>query len=129
MPECRQCGSYLSRKTGLCSAIRATQGRGVMPDGNLAVLARRPAARWRRDPRRGDVLIFPGGPRSACHGRILGDVMPRKAMSCPGKVSDEQMLIDCIAPQLNPEHAIGDKLSMSPRHTAGISGDKIHCTS
>ncbi len=32
-PECRQCKSCLSRKTNLCTAIRATQGRGVMPDG------------------------------------------------------------------------------------------------
>src|SRR5437764_15250707 len=29
-PECRQCPSCLSRKTNLCTAIRATQGRGVM---------------------------------------------------------------------------------------------------
>jgi S-(hydroxymethyl)glutathione dehydrogenase/alcohol dehydrogenase len=33
-PECRQCKSCLSRKTNLCTAIRATQGRGVMPDGS-----------------------------------------------------------------------------------------------
>jgi S-(hydroxymethyl)glutathione dehydrogenase / alcohol dehydrogenase len=32
-PECRACKSCLSRKTNLCTAIRATQGRGVMPDG------------------------------------------------------------------------------------------------
>src|SRR3989440_12136676 len=32
-PECRQCKSFLSRKTNLCTAIRATQGKGVMPDG------------------------------------------------------------------------------------------------
>jgi S-(hydroxymethyl)glutathione dehydrogenase / alcohol dehydrogenase len=32
-PECRGCKSCLSRKTNLCTAIRATQGRGVMPDG------------------------------------------------------------------------------------------------
>jgi S-(hydroxymethyl)glutathione dehydrogenase/alcohol dehydrogenase len=32
-PECRECESCLSRKTNLCTAIRATQGRGVMPDG------------------------------------------------------------------------------------------------
>src|SRR5712672_2097702 len=31
-PECRQCPSCLSRKTNLCTAIRATQGKGVMPD-------------------------------------------------------------------------------------------------
>jgi S-(hydroxymethyl)glutathione dehydrogenase/alcohol dehydrogenase len=32
-PECRQCRSCLSRKTNLCTAIRATQGKGLMPDG------------------------------------------------------------------------------------------------
>ena len=32
-PECRQCASCLSGKTNLCTAIRATQGQGVMPDG------------------------------------------------------------------------------------------------
>ncbi|SEJ26942.1 S-(hydroxymethyl)glutathione dehydrogenase/class III alcohol dehydrogenase [Nitrosomonas eutropha] len=32
-PECRECKSCLSRKTNLCQAIRATQGRGLMPDG------------------------------------------------------------------------------------------------
>ena len=32
-PECRQCRSCLSGKTNLCTAIRATQGKGVMPDG------------------------------------------------------------------------------------------------
>ncbi|MBK6690136.1 MAG: S-(hydroxymethyl)glutathione dehydrogenase/class III alcohol dehydrogenase [Deltaproteobacteria bacterium] len=32
-PECRGCKSCLSRKTNLCTAIRATQGKGVMPDG------------------------------------------------------------------------------------------------
>ncbi len=32
-PECRQCESCLSGKTNLCTAIRATQGQGVMPDG------------------------------------------------------------------------------------------------
>src|SRR5689334_21532479 len=32
-PECRGCKSCLSRKTHLCTAIRATQGKGLMPDG------------------------------------------------------------------------------------------------
>jgi S-(hydroxymethyl)glutathione dehydrogenase/alcohol dehydrogenase len=32
-PECRQCKTCLSRRSNLCTAIRATQGRGVMPDG------------------------------------------------------------------------------------------------
>src|SRR5687767_7523859 len=32
-PECRACKACLSRKTNLCTAIRATQGKGVMPNG------------------------------------------------------------------------------------------------
>ena len=32
-PECRQCEYCLSQKTNLCQAIRATQGKGLMPDG------------------------------------------------------------------------------------------------
>ena len=31
-PECRQCKFCLPRKTNLCQSIRATQGRGLMPD-------------------------------------------------------------------------------------------------
>jgi S-(hydroxymethyl)glutathione dehydrogenase/alcohol dehydrogenase len=33
-PECRACEYCLSRKTNLCITLRATQGRGVMPDGS-----------------------------------------------------------------------------------------------
>jgi S-(hydroxymethyl)glutathione dehydrogenase / alcohol dehydrogenase len=33
IPECRNCPSCLSGRTNLCTAIRETQGRGVMPDG------------------------------------------------------------------------------------------------
>ncbi|MPY71605.1 MAG: S-(hydroxymethyl)glutathione dehydrogenase/class III alcohol dehydrogenase [Alphaproteobacteria bacterium] len=33
IPECRQCKSCTSGKTNLCTAIRDTQGRGLMPDG------------------------------------------------------------------------------------------------
>jgi len=32
-PECRNCPSCLSRKTNLCTAIRSTQGQGLMPNG------------------------------------------------------------------------------------------------
>jgi len=32
-PECRGCKTCLSRKSNLCTAIRATQGKGLMPDG------------------------------------------------------------------------------------------------
>src|SRR3954447_13348661 len=31
-PECRECKFCLSRKTNLCQSIRATQGKGLMPD-------------------------------------------------------------------------------------------------
>ncbi len=33
-PECRACKFCLSGKTNLCQAIRATQGKGLMPDGS-----------------------------------------------------------------------------------------------
>jgi S-(hydroxymethyl)glutathione dehydrogenase/alcohol dehydrogenase len=33
IPECRQCKACLSRKTNLCTSIRATQGKGLLPDG------------------------------------------------------------------------------------------------
>jgi S-(hydroxymethyl)glutathione dehydrogenase / alcohol dehydrogenase len=32
-PECRACKTCLSKKSNLCTAIRATQGKGLMPDG------------------------------------------------------------------------------------------------
>jgi S-(hydroxymethyl)glutathione dehydrogenase/alcohol dehydrogenase len=32
-PECRACKTCLSQRSNLCTAIRATQGQGVMPDG------------------------------------------------------------------------------------------------
>jgi S-(hydroxymethyl)glutathione dehydrogenase/alcohol dehydrogenase len=33
-PECRECDYCLNPKTNLCQAIRATQGKGLMPDGS-----------------------------------------------------------------------------------------------
>lgn len=33
VPECRQCEYCLNPKTNLCQAVRATQGKGLMPDG------------------------------------------------------------------------------------------------
>ncbi|HEY6394841.1 MAG TPA: S-(hydroxymethyl)glutathione dehydrogenase/class III alcohol dehydrogenase, partial [Candidatus Binataceae bacterium] len=33
VPECRNCPACVSGKTNLCTAVRETQGRGVMPDG------------------------------------------------------------------------------------------------
>jgi S-(hydroxymethyl)glutathione dehydrogenase/alcohol dehydrogenase len=48
-PECRQCKSCLSRRTNLCTAIRATQGQGLMPDGT---------SRFSCDGGQGDNTIF-----------------------------------------------------------------------
>jgi hypothetical protein len=49
-PECRQCPSCLSRKTNLCTAIRATQGQGLMPDGTsrFSPTARNCTTTWAR---------------------------------------------------------------------------------
>ena len=33
VPECRECEYCLNPKTNLCQAVRATQGKGLMPDG------------------------------------------------------------------------------------------------
>ncbi len=33
-PECRQCKTCLSQRSNLCTSIRATQGKGMMPDGS-----------------------------------------------------------------------------------------------
>ena len=33
IPECRECKRCKSRKTNLCGATKATQGKGLMPDG------------------------------------------------------------------------------------------------
>jgi S-(hydroxymethyl)glutathione dehydrogenase/alcohol dehydrogenase len=33
IPECKECKFCKSGKTNLCSVVRATQGKGVMPDG------------------------------------------------------------------------------------------------
>jgi S-(hydroxymethyl)glutathione dehydrogenase/alcohol dehydrogenase len=38
-PECRECRYCLSGKTNLCVKIRATQGRGLMPDGTSRLSA------------------------------------------------------------------------------------------
>jgi S-(hydroxymethyl)glutathione dehydrogenase/alcohol dehydrogenase len=40
IPECRECRYCLSGRTNLCTAIRATQGKGVMPDGSSRLSAR-----------------------------------------------------------------------------------------
>lgn len=48
-PECRSCKSCLSRRTNLCTSIRATQGQGLMPDGT---------SRFSCDGGQGDGTIF-----------------------------------------------------------------------
>ncbi len=40
IPECRQCKFCLSGRTNLCGALRATQGKGLMPDGTSRLSAR-----------------------------------------------------------------------------------------
>ena len=39
-PQCRECKFCRSPKTNLCSKIRATQGRGLMPDGTTRFTCR-----------------------------------------------------------------------------------------
>jgi S-(hydroxymethyl)glutathione dehydrogenase / alcohol dehydrogenase len=48
-PECRACKTCLSQRSNLCTAIRATQGQGVMPDGT---------SRFRCEPARGAAEVF-----------------------------------------------------------------------
>jgi len=38
--ECRECKFCLSQKTNLCQAVRATQGKGLMPDGTSRLSAK-----------------------------------------------------------------------------------------
>jgi S-(hydroxymethyl)glutathione dehydrogenase/alcohol dehydrogenase len=57
-PECRACKFCLSRKTNLCQAIRATQGKGLMPDGT---------SRFRRRGGRETVFHFMGTSTFASH--------------------------------------------------------------
>jgi S-(hydroxymethyl)glutathione dehydrogenase/alcohol dehydrogenase len=35
IPECKECKFCLSGKTNLCQKVRATQGKGIMPDGTV----------------------------------------------------------------------------------------------
>ena len=44
-PECRQCKTCLSQRSNLCTAIRSTQGQGVMPDGTSRFHCDAPAQR------------------------------------------------------------------------------------
>jgi S-(hydroxymethyl)glutathione dehydrogenase / alcohol dehydrogenase len=68
-PECRQCDYCLSRKTNLCQAIRATQGKGVMPDGTSRFS-------WRGEP----VLHYMGTSTFANH-TVLPEIAVAKIRS------------------------------------------------
>ena len=60
-PECRQCKFCLSRKTNLCQAIRATQGRGLMPDGSSRFsLAGKPLLHYMGTSTFANHIVVPG---------------------------------------------------------------------
>jgi len=42
IPQCKKCKFCISKKTNLCQAVRATQGKGVMPDGTKRFKAKNP---------------------------------------------------------------------------------------
>jgi S-(hydroxymethyl)glutathione dehydrogenase/alcohol dehydrogenase len=66
-PECRQCKTCLSRRSNLCTAIRATQGKGVMPDGS---------SRFRCDPPRagGDAIFHYMGCSTFANFTVLPEI-------------------------------------------------------
>ena len=57
-PECRNCKSCLSQRTNLCTAIRSTQGQGVMPDGTSRFSCDEAGVARRGETRRGDNVVF-----------------------------------------------------------------------
>jgi len=60
-PECRQCKFCLSRKTNLCQAIRATQGKGLMPDGSSRFsLAGKPLLHYMGTSTFANHIVVPG---------------------------------------------------------------------
>jgi S-(hydroxymethyl)glutathione dehydrogenase/alcohol dehydrogenase len=60
-PECRQCKFCLSRKTNLCQAIRATQGKGLMPDGTSRFsLAGKPLLHYMGTSTFANHIVVPG---------------------------------------------------------------------
>ena len=66
--ECGECLFCKSGKTNLCVAVRATQGKGLMPDGTVA----RPLAntRWWRRCRWPKSIRVPIPSRSACWAAV-----------------------------------------------------------
>lgn len=61
-PECRSCKTCLSQKSNLCTSIRATQGRGLMPDGTS------------RFSRRGETLYHYMGCSTFSNFTVLPDI-------------------------------------------------------
>src|SRR5450759_5154670 len=61
-PECRQCKTCLSQRSNLCTAIRATQGKGVMPDGT---------SRFRCD---GDPVLHYMGCQTFSHSTVIPEI-------------------------------------------------------
>ena len=63
-PECRECEYCLNPKTNLCQAIRATQGKGLMPDGT---------SRFSRGPR-GEALYHYMGCSTFANYTVLPEI-------------------------------------------------------
>ena len=66
VPECRQCKTCLSGRSNLCTAIRATQGRGLMPDETS------------RFSRGGDVLFHYMGTSTFSNFTVLPEIAVAK---------------------------------------------------
>jgi S-(hydroxymethyl)glutathione dehydrogenase/alcohol dehydrogenase len=66
VPECRQCKTCLSGRSNLCTAIRATQGRGLMPDETS------------RFSRGGDVLFHYMGTSTFANFTVLPEIAVAK---------------------------------------------------
>lgn len=59
IPECRSCKFCKSGKTNLCSIIRVTQGKGLMPDGTTRFTCKGQQVFVRTSEERINFLIFP----------------------------------------------------------------------
>src|SRR5690606_34987146 len=82
-PECRTCPSCLSQKTNLCTAIRATQGQGLMPHGIS-----------RFSLGRGKILLYVGCSTNANH-TVLPEIELAKVK--PGSPFDKICYNGCAA--------------------------------
>lgn len=58
IPECRSCKFCKSGKTNLCSIIRITQGKGLMPDGTSRFTCKGQQVFVRTPEERLDFLVF-----------------------------------------------------------------------